>query len=52
MVHQIPFSIRHFDTSSTITTCDYLHDNVYCHSPTAYSAQRRVKLNAAWANRE
>ena len=51
MVRQMPFTIHHFGTNSTIITCDYLHDDVYYHSPITYNAQRRVKLYVALANR-
>ena len=51
MVHQMPFTICHFGTNSTIITYDYLHDDVYYRSPITYSAQYRIILYAAWANR-
>ena len=52
MVHQMPFTIRHFGTSSTIITYDYLHEDVYYRSPITYNPQRHVKLYTAWANGE
>ena len=50
MVHQMPFTIRPFGTNSTIIAYDYLHEDVYYHSPITYSALRHIKLYAAWAN--
>ena len=47
MVRQMPFTICHFGTNSTIITYNYLHNDVYYHSPITYSAQRHVKLYAA-----
>ena len=52
MIHQMPFTIHHFGTNSSIITFDYLHGDVYYHSPITYSVQCRIKLYAAWANRE
>ena len=33
MVHQMPFTLHHFDTSSTIITYDYLHNDVFATVP-------------------
>ena len=52
MVRQMPFTIRHFGTNSTIITYDSLHEEVYFLSPITYSALHRVKLCDAWANRQ
>ena len=46
MVHQMPFTIRHFGTNSKIITYDYLRNDVYYFSPITYSAQRHIKLYA------
>ena len=51
MVHQTPFTIHHCGTNSTIITYDYLHNDVYYHSPITYSAQRCVHGQIGGSNK-
>ena len=50
MVHQMPCTIHHCGTNSTIMTHDYLHNDVYYRSPITYCAQRCVHEQIGGSN--